>query len=163
MLSDHLRSSPWSPAATSAELASANATGSSSSSSSSQHASDHLYHLPPLSLCLSIRHNPAHPLAAVPVCACTAAMRRFVYCKVVLTTSLVWVLVDVFLLLYFSECNKCDDRKDHSLLPLSEVSPHPPPPSSPPPLSPLSGLPHPTTTTTTTTHMWWFWGSARTP
>ncbi|XP_038870089.1 polypeptide N-acetylgalactosaminyltransferase 13-like isoform X2 [Salvelinus namaycush] len=44
-------------------------------------------------------------------------MRRFVYCKVVLTTSLVWVLVDVFLLLYFSECNKCDDRKDHSMLP----------------------------------------------
>ncbi|XP_041700050.1 polypeptide N-acetylgalactosaminyltransferase 13 isoform X1 [Coregonus clupeaformis] len=44
-------------------------------------------------------------------------MRRFVYCKVVLTTSLVWVLVDVFLLLYFSECNKCDERKDHSLLP----------------------------------------------
>uniref|UniRef100_A0A8C6VYZ5 Polypeptide N-acetylgalactosaminyltransferase n=1 Tax=Nothobranchius furzeri TaxID=105023 RepID=A0A8C6VYZ5_NOTFU len=43
-------------------------------------------------------------------------MRRFIYCKVVLTTSLVWVLVDVFLLLYFSECNKCDD-KDHSLLP----------------------------------------------
>ncbi|XP_013872153.1 polypeptide N-acetylgalactosaminyltransferase 13 isoform X5 [Austrofundulus limnaeus] len=44
-------------------------------------------------------------------------MRRFVYCKVVLTTSLVWVLVDVFLLLYFSECNKCDNRKDRSLLP----------------------------------------------
>lgn len=44
-------------------------------------------------------------------------MRRFVYCKVVLTTSLVWVLVDVFLLLYFSECNRCDERKDHSLLP----------------------------------------------
>ncbi|XP_028847063.1 polypeptide N-acetylgalactosaminyltransferase 13 isoform X1 [Denticeps clupeoides] len=44
-------------------------------------------------------------------------MRRFVYCKVVLTTSLVWVLVDVLLLLYFSECNKCDDRKDRSLLP----------------------------------------------
>lgn len=44
-------------------------------------------------------------------------MRRFAYCKVVLTTSLVWVLVDVFLLLYFSECNKCDDRKDRSLLP----------------------------------------------
>lgn len=44
-------------------------------------------------------------------------MRRFVYCKVVLTTSLVWVLVDVFLLLYFSECNKCDDKKDGSLLP----------------------------------------------
>ncbi|XP_055734884.1 polypeptide N-acetylgalactosaminyltransferase 13 isoform X2 [Salvelinus fontinalis] len=48
-------------------------------------------------------------------------MRRFVYCKVVLTTSLVWVLVDVFLLLYFSECNKCDDRKDHSLLPALRV------------------------------------------
>ncbi|XP_073503261.1 polypeptide N-acetylgalactosaminyltransferase 13 isoform X1 [Phyllobates terribilis] len=45
-------------------------------------------------------------------------MRRFIYCKVVLATSLVWVLVDVFLLLYFSECNKCDDdRKDRSLLP----------------------------------------------
>uniref|UniRef100_A0A8C9TNY1 Polypeptide N-acetylgalactosaminyltransferase n=1 Tax=Scleropages formosus TaxID=113540 RepID=A0A8C9TNY1_SCLFO len=44
-------------------------------------------------------------------------MRRLVYCKVVLTTSLVWVLVDVVLLLYFSECNKCDDRKDRSLLP----------------------------------------------
>ncbi|KAM4698443.1 polypeptide N-acetylgalactosaminyltransferase 13 isoform 1-T1 [Rhinophrynus dorsalis] len=44
-------------------------------------------------------------------------MRRFLYCKVVLATSLAWVLVDVFLLLYFSECNKCDDRKDRSLLP----------------------------------------------
>uniref|UniRef100_A0A803JRQ3 Polypeptide N-acetylgalactosaminyltransferase n=1 Tax=Xenopus tropicalis TaxID=8364 RepID=A0A803JRQ3_XENTR len=44
-------------------------------------------------------------------------MRRFIYCKVVLATSLVWVLLDVFLLLYFSECNKCDDRKDRSLLP----------------------------------------------
>ncbi|XP_068101870.1 polypeptide N-acetylgalactosaminyltransferase 13 isoform X4 [Hyperolius riggenbachi] len=44
-------------------------------------------------------------------------MRRFIYCKVVLATSLVWVLVDVFLLLYFSECSKCDDRKDRSLLP----------------------------------------------
>ncbi|XP_024591705.1 polypeptide N-acetylgalactosaminyltransferase 13 isoform X2 [Neophocaena asiaeorientalis asiaeorientalis] len=39
-------------------------------------------------------------------------MRRFVYCKVVLATSLMWVLVDVFLLLYFSECNKCDDKKE---------------------------------------------------
>lgn len=55
-------------------------------------------------------------------------MRRFVYCKVVLTTSLVWVLVDVFLLLYFSECNKCDDRKDGSLLPAlrGESTPLPP-------------------------------------
>lgn len=50
-------------------------------------------------------------------CQAAIPMRRFVYCKVVLTTSLVWVLVDAFLLLYFSECNKCDDRKDHSLLP----------------------------------------------
>uniref|UniRef100_A0A8C6JNE7 Polypeptide N-acetylgalactosaminyltransferase n=1 Tax=Melopsittacus undulatus TaxID=13146 RepID=A0A8C6JNE7_MELUD len=46
-------------------------------------------------------------------------MRRFVYCKVVLATSLMWVLVDVFLLLYFSECNKCDDKKERSLLPAS--------------------------------------------
>ncbi|XP_005390876.1 PREDICTED: polypeptide N-acetylgalactosaminyltransferase 13 isoform X1 [Chinchilla lanigera] len=44
-------------------------------------------------------------------------MRRFVYCKVVLATSLMWVLVDVFLLLYFSECNKCDDKQERSLLP----------------------------------------------
>nr|XP_033801744.1 polypeptide N-acetylgalactosaminyltransferase 13 isoform X4 [Geotrypetes seraphini] len=44
-------------------------------------------------------------------------MRRFVYCKAILATSLVWVLVDVFLLLYFSECNKCDEKKDRSLLP----------------------------------------------
>ncbi|NXM30103.1 GLT13 acetylgalactosaminyltransferase, partial [Oxyruncus cristatus] len=44
-------------------------------------------------------------------------MRRLIYCKVVLATSLLWVLVDVFLLLYFSECNKCDDKKERSLLP----------------------------------------------
>uniref|UniRef100_A0A4W3I0F2 Polypeptide N-acetylgalactosaminyltransferase n=1 Tax=Callorhinchus milii TaxID=7868 RepID=A0A4W3I0F2_CALMI len=44
-------------------------------------------------------------------------MRRLAYCKIVLATSLVWVLLDVFLLLYFSECNKCDDKKDRSLLP----------------------------------------------
>lgn len=55
-------------------------------------------------------------------------MRRFVYCKVVLTTSLVWVLVDVFLLLYFSECNKCDDKKDGSLLPALRGESTPPPP-----------------------------------
>uniref|UniRef100_A0A8V0Y748 Polypeptide N-acetylgalactosaminyltransferase n=2 Tax=Gallus gallus TaxID=9031 RepID=A0A8V0Y748_CHICK len=48
-------------------------------------------------------------------------MRRFVYCKVVLATSLMWVLVDVFLLLYFSECNKCDDKKERSLLPALRV------------------------------------------
>ncbi|XP_036603866.1 polypeptide N-acetylgalactosaminyltransferase 13 [Trichosurus vulpecula] len=44
-------------------------------------------------------------------------MRRFVYCKVALATSLMWVLVDVFLLQYFSECNKCDDKKERYLLP----------------------------------------------
>ncbi|XP_051867819.1 polypeptide N-acetylgalactosaminyltransferase 13 [Pristis pectinata] len=44
-------------------------------------------------------------------------MRRLICCKVVLATSLIWVLLDVILLLYFSECNKCDDKKDRSLLP----------------------------------------------
>ncbi|RMC18890.1 hypothetical protein DUI87_04787 [Hirundo rustica rustica] len=44
-------------------------------------------------------------------------MRRFGYCRVVLATSLLWVLLDVFLLLYFSECNKCQDSKERSLLP----------------------------------------------
>ncbi|XP_069791627.1 polypeptide N-acetylgalactosaminyltransferase 13 isoform X4 [Narcine bancroftii] len=44
-------------------------------------------------------------------------MRRFICCKVVLATSLIWVLLDVILLLYFSECNKCDNKKDRSLLP----------------------------------------------
>ncbi|KAL2083936.1 hypothetical protein ACEWY4_019454 [Coilia grayii] len=42
-------------------------------------------------------------------------MRRFAYCKVVLATSLVWVMLDMFILLYFSECNKCDDKKDRGL------------------------------------------------
>uniref|UniRef100_A0A8D1VZU4 Polypeptide N-acetylgalactosaminyltransferase 13 n=1 Tax=Sus scrofa TaxID=9823 RepID=A0A8D1VZU4_PIG len=51
-------------------------------------------------------------------------MRRFVYCKVVLATSLMWVLVDVFLLLYFSECNKCDDKKERSLLPHGDPVTH---------------------------------------
>ncbi|XP_067891409.1 polypeptide N-acetylgalactosaminyltransferase 13 isoform X4 [Heterodontus francisci] len=44
-------------------------------------------------------------------------MRRLAWCKIVLATSLAWVLLDVFLLMYFSECNKCDDKKDRSLLP----------------------------------------------
>uniref|UniRef100_A0A8C4Q1V5 Uncharacterized protein n=1 Tax=Eptatretus burgeri TaxID=7764 RepID=A0A8C4Q1V5_EPTBU len=44
-------------------------------------------------------------------------MRKFAYCKVVLATSLVWVLVDAFLLLYFSECNKCEEKKERGLLP----------------------------------------------
>uniref|UniRef100_A0A8D2B6X8 Uncharacterized protein n=1 Tax=Sciurus vulgaris TaxID=55149 RepID=A0A8D2B6X8_SCIVU len=44
-------------------------------------------------------------------------MRRLVYCKVVLATSLMWVLVDVFFLLYFSEHNKCDDKKERYPLP----------------------------------------------
>ncbi|GAA6110717.1 polypeptide N-acetylgalactosaminyltransferase 1-like [Tachysurus ichikawai] len=42
-------------------------------------------------------------------------MRKFAYCKVVLATSLVWVMIDMFILLYFSECNKCDDKKDRGL------------------------------------------------
>uniref|UniRef100_A0A3B4TWM2 Polypeptide N-acetylgalactosaminyltransferase n=1 Tax=Seriola dumerili TaxID=41447 RepID=A0A3B4TWM2_SERDU len=42
-------------------------------------------------------------------------MRRFAYCKVVLATSLVWVMLDMFILLYFSECNKCDDKKERGL------------------------------------------------
>uniref|UniRef100_A0A4W3IJC8 Polypeptide N-acetylgalactosaminyltransferase n=1 Tax=Callorhinchus milii TaxID=7868 RepID=A0A4W3IJC8_CALMI len=50
-------------------------------------------------------------------------MRRLAYCKIVLATSLVWVLLDVFLLLYFSECNKCDDKKDRSLLPIDLLEP----------------------------------------
>ncbi|XP_066489960.1 polypeptide N-acetylgalactosaminyltransferase 13 isoform X6 [Tiliqua scincoides] len=60
-------------------------------------------------------------------------MRRFVYCKVVLATSLMWVLVDVFLLLYFSECNKCDDKKERGL-PKGDVPKplQPPPPSEGP-------------------------------
>ncbi|KAH0627086.1 hypothetical protein JD844_002480 [Phrynosoma platyrhinos] len=44
-------------------------------------------------------------------------MRKFAYCKVVLATSLVWVLLDMFLLLYFSECNKCDEKKERGLPP----------------------------------------------
>lgn len=42
-------------------------------------------------------------------------MRRFAYCKVVLATSLVWVMLDMFILLYFSECNKCDNKKERGL------------------------------------------------
>ncbi|NXD22960.1 GALT1 acetylgalactosaminyltransferase, partial [Spelaeornis formosus] len=42
-------------------------------------------------------------------------MKKFAYCKVVLATSLVWVLLDMFLLLYFSECNKCDEKKERGL------------------------------------------------
>uniref|UniRef100_UPI00358F83CA polypeptide N-acetylgalactosaminyltransferase 1 isoform X2 n=1 Tax=Myxine glutinosa TaxID=7769 RepID=UPI00358F83CA len=49
-------------------------------------------------------------------------MRKFAYCKVVLATSLVWVLVDAFLLLYFSECNKCDEKKERGLLPALGVA-----------------------------------------
>lgn len=42
-------------------------------------------------------------------------MKKFAYCKVVLATSLIWVLLDMFLLLYFSECNKCDEKKERGL------------------------------------------------
>lgn len=40
-----------------------------------------------------------------------SVMRKFAYCKVVLATSLIWLLLDMFLLLYFSKCNKCDFNK----------------------------------------------------
>ncbi|MGH0153112.1 UNVERIFIED_CONTAM: hypothetical protein FKN15_034116 [Acipenser sinensis] len=42
-------------------------------------------------------------------------MRKFAYCKVVLATSLVWVMLDMFILLYFSECNKCEEKKERGL------------------------------------------------
>ncbi|KAG8139673.1 hypothetical protein E2320_002418, partial [Naja naja] len=48
-------------------------------------------------------------------------MRKFAYCKVVLATSLVWVLLDMFMLLYFSECNKCDEKKERGLPPGNEL------------------------------------------
>lgn len=53
-------------------------------------------------------------LSSLPFCY-ICRMRRFAYCKVVLATSLVWVMLDMFILLYFSECNKCDDKKERGL------------------------------------------------
>lgn len=50
-----------------------------------------------------------------PVSRYFTRMRRFAYCKVVLATSLVWVMLDMFILLYFSECNKCDEKKERGL------------------------------------------------
>ena len=38
-------------------------------------------------------------------------MRKFAYYKMVLATFWIWVLLDMFLLIYFSECNKCDEEK----------------------------------------------------
>lgn len=49
------------------------------------------------------------------LCVSGVKMRKFAYCKVVLATSLVWVMLDMFILLYFSECNKCDDKKERGL------------------------------------------------
>uniref|UniRef100_A0A2K5RI55 Polypeptide N-acetylgalactosaminyltransferase n=1 Tax=Cebus imitator TaxID=2715852 RepID=A0A2K5RI55_CEBIM len=46
--------------------------------------------------------------------------RKFAYRKVVLATSLIWVLLDMFLLLYFNECSKCDEKKERGL-PASDV------------------------------------------
>lgn len=51
----------------------------------------------------------------LPQLAGPGDMRKFAYCKVVLATSLVWVMLDMFILLYFSECNKCDDKKERGL------------------------------------------------
>lgn len=42
-------------------------------------------------------------------------MRKFSYCKVVLDIPLIWVRLGVFLLLYFSECNKYDGKKKREL------------------------------------------------
>ncbi|XP_070566257.1 polypeptide N-acetylgalactosaminyltransferase 1-like [Ptychodera flava] len=38
--------------------------------------------------------------------------RRFMYCKVVLATSMVWFLFDVMLLLYYSECSSLSTRSN---------------------------------------------------
>uniref|UniRef100_A0A2K5RI07 Polypeptide N-acetylgalactosaminyltransferase 1 n=1 Tax=Cebus imitator TaxID=2715852 RepID=A0A2K5RI07_CEBIM len=47
--------------------------------------------------------------------------RKFAYRKVVLATSLIWVLLDMFLLLYFNECSKCDEKKERGL-PASQIN-----------------------------------------
>lgn len=60
------------------------------------------------------RHGFNVFLSSFPFCY-ICRMRRFAYCKVVLATSLVWVMLDMFILLYFSECNKCDDKKERGL------------------------------------------------
>ncbi|NWV85954.1 GLT13 acetylgalactosaminyltransferase, partial [Dasyornis broadbenti] len=44
-------------------------------------------------------------------------MRSFGCCRVVLATSLLWLLLDAFLLLFLSDCNKCDEKRERSLLP----------------------------------------------
>lgn len=58
-------------------------------------------------------HPPPSP--GLPSFFLPFRMRRFAYCKVVLATSLVWVMLDMFILLYFSECNKCDNIKERGL------------------------------------------------
>uniref|UniRef100_A0A8C6B0A7 Uncharacterized protein n=1 Tax=Monodon monoceros TaxID=40151 RepID=A0A8C6B0A7_MONMO len=42
-------------------------------------------------------------------------VRKSAYCKVVLATSLIWVLLDMFLLFHFSECNNCDEKIERGL------------------------------------------------
>lgn len=42
--------------------------------------------------------------------------RRLVYCKVVLATSMVWFLLDVMLIMYYSECNNGDSRCNNQAL-----------------------------------------------
>lgn len=59
--------------------------------------------------------HPSLPVLSFCHSAVICRMRRFAYCKVVLATSLVWVMLDMFILLYFSECNKCDDKKERGL------------------------------------------------
>uniref|UniRef100_A0A673V6L3 Uncharacterized protein n=1 Tax=Suricata suricatta TaxID=37032 RepID=A0A673V6L3_SURSU len=42
-------------------------------------------------------------------------MRKFAFCKVVLVASLIRVPLEMFLLLYFIECRKCDEKKEQGL------------------------------------------------
>ena len=36
---------------------------------------------------------------------------RMHYCKVIIATSLVWVMVDVFVLMYYTDCSGADGHK----------------------------------------------------
>ena len=40
-----------------------------------------------------------------------SARLRLHYCKVILATSLVWVMIDVFVIMYFTDCNGTDGGK----------------------------------------------------
>ena len=51
-------------------------------------------------------------------------MRKFAYCKVVLAIPLTWVLSGMFVLLYFSERDKCDGGKRKNFLLAPVKMPH---------------------------------------